>query len=260
MAKRLSLLVYTDSRTPLETSQSADGDVLLRSEFGVPLLWIFCFGGRNIWEPGDDIAARGGAVGSRNIYETPVEVALTRLQYATSALGGSRYLWPFLCPLPILERRLRARGRQGFVRVVAPWILTLAENDLDRWRATTAFAENCVHHADVDRMREARLALRQFEAFCPFVPHGDGRDLDRMEKLKVYRDRPEISRLVALMIGDGTAEDVLQRGIERDVIPHFEKARHLEPLKEEPLRPFPDEEGASSSSLLGRVAGLFRRR
>lgn len=266
VAGRISKLVYSEIRMEQGHSQSADGESLYRCDDGVPLLWIFCFGGRNIWDPGDDIQARGGAMGQRNPYETPIDVAITRLEQAEAALLEDEHLWPWLSAMPVLRRKLMTKPKKGFVRLVAPWIAGLGASEYEQWRRSTAYAENCVNFVNVGRVADARSSLAVLTPYCPLVPLLDGKDFNRLSAAKSEGDE-EAVRLAFLTIGVPENKDLLAESARREIAPLLEKARSLPP----PKAPSPAEKKAESApadavaaapsgGLLGKLGGLFRKK
>lgn len=266
VSARTSKLVYTDHRMQQGQSQSAEGEMLYRSDAGVPILWIFCFGGRNLWDPGDDIEARGGAMGQRNPYETPIDVAITRLEQAEAALLEDEHLWPWLSAMPFLRRKLMTKPKKGFLRLVAPWIASLGPEEYEQWRRSTAYAENCVNFVNVGRSADARASLSVLEPYCPLVPLLDGKDFKRLAAAKSDVDE-EAVRLALLTVGSPENRDRLAETARRDISPLLEKARSLPPPKA-PTPASSQKEAAPAAvvaapptgGLLGKLGGLFRRK
>lgn len=258
---RPSRLIYSVERTQLRESQSEIGEPLYSCQHGVPVTWLFAFGGRNIWNPGDTVKDRGGQVGKRNPYETPVEVALTRLEHVESALVHAPYIWPWLSAIPMLRRKLSVKKKSGYIRVVAPWVIGLKELQIDRWAAATAFAENAVNLLSANRREDGIRSLRELAPFCPFVPDGHLGDKEEFARLK-YEPRELFERRVALLtLGKPSEQESFEAGITRDISPAFSTYGSLPPID-----PVPGEKekerlpgGRATDSFFGRFSKMFNR-
>ncbi|HMZ51483.1 MAG TPA: hypothetical protein PK988_04390 [Candidatus Sumerlaeota bacterium] len=269
MAARHSYLIYSDRRTLLRESQSSDGETLFHSEHGVPMIWIFAFGGRNIWNVGDDVEARGGAVGKRNPYETSVEVATTRLEHAQDIISASPYLHPYLAGISVLRRKLLVKPKTGFIRIAAPWIMGLKDQDVDRWRSATAFAENSVNLLSAGREPEAVAALAELKAFCPLIPRGLSSDLAELQKNGAYRDHDEAMRLAFLTLGEPDNRQSFEKAVHKDVMEGLSAFRAA-PERKSIAMPAPkavaapaataDAAPSKPAGLLGKLTGLFGRK
>jgi hypothetical protein len=267
---RPSLLLLSDARTELRNSQSSDGDSLYRSNHGVPVAWIFAFGGRNIWNPGDDVEARGGVVGQRNPYETMVEVALARLEQAEGALQADPYLWPFLSPVIIMRRKLLTKSKGAFIRVAAPWVIGLQEQQIERWKAATAFAENAVNLVGAGRVPEGVQALQELAPFCPFVPKAHSGDRAALQSLVPYADQPEPLKLALAVLGEPDNRATFEQAVAREVAPGLDaygKLPHRAPLKAPVAvvsasgKSAPATTSASGGGgLMAKLGGLFKRK
>ncbi len=258
----------------MSESQSSDGEILFRSEHGIPLVWFVAFGGRNIWNPGDDVEARGGVVGKRNPYETVVEVAATRLEHAESVLAGAPYLRPWLAGMTILRNKLQAKPKTGFIRLVAPWVAGMKDAEVERWRSATAFAENAINLIGAGREPEAIVSLAQLKAFCPLLPGGISSDLDDLRKSRVYTGEEELLRLALLTVGEPDNREPFDKAARRSVGEALQEYHALPPRKSVALpkpvavaapatEPAPTPANAKETSkpgLLGRLAGLFGRK
>lgn len=266
VASRPSKLVFNETRRSLEESQAEGGEQLYQSDLGVPLLWVFAFGERNVWNPGDDIKSRGGAVGNRNPYETQVEVATVRLEHAESALASSApLLWPWLSAMAVLRRKLYGYPKTGFIRIVAPWMLSLKDAEIDRWRAATAFAENCVNFLLADRNMHASQSLRELKPFCPFVPLGSPKDLKAFQSAKGYEGRPEAMRIALMMLGEPENWGPFEKAVERDVEPAIRQYHdNLETMthssSQVPILDAGDAGTTASPGLLGKITGIFKKK
>lgn len=257
---RPSRLIYSESRTELRNSQSEDGDCQFYSNLGVPILWFFAFGGRNIWDPGDHVEERGGRVGERNPYETSLEVALTRLEHVEASISDDKYLWPLLSALPLMRRRLALKRKTGFLRVVAPWVIGLEQIHVDRWSAATAFAENFVNFLSHNRRPEAIRSIRELTPFCPFVPDGVLDDLKTIEAHKAYPKKPLEMRLTLLTMGEPQeAPETVENWVMRDVKPRLEAFRQLPPIATVPGDKPSRIPTRPTDSIFGRLKELFGR-
>ena len=266
---RSSYLVYRDARTDLETSQSLDGDVLYRSEHGVPLLWIFAFGGRNIWNPGDDVHARGGVVGKRNPYETSIEVASTRLEQALQVLPSAPYMWPWFSPMGMFARKLSTKPKAGYLRLVAPWMIGLEVHHFERWRSATAFAENATNLLGSGRFSEASRALAELREFCVLVPTGGPGDLERFGKSTFFpEESAEPVRLALHMLGVPDNPGPFAAGALRDVAGALAEYRKLPPAPVLPpvvvagkvvVAEQPSATQSAGAALLKKLSGMFKR-
>lgn len=258
---RPSRLMYSDDRTELRQSQTDFGDLLYSCNSGVPVTWLFAFGGRNLWSPGDTVKDRGGQVGKRNPYETPLDVALTRLEHVEAALADSKYIWPWLSGIPILRRKLAMKKKTGYVRVVAPWVIGLKEIQIDRWAAATAFAENAVNLLSANRREEGIRSLREIAPFCPFVPDGHLGDREEFNRIKEASQESFEFRVALLTLGTPAEPESFKAGVERDIIPAFRKYDKLPEI--EPIPGTKEKEklpGArTTDSFFGRFGKIFER-
>ncbi|MEO8378018.1 MAG: hypothetical protein ABI579_10135 [Candidatus Sumerlaeota bacterium] len=251
----------------LRESQFADGENLFHSEHGVPMIWIFAFGGRNIWNVGDDVKARGGAVGKRNPYETTVEVGTTRLEHAQDVITASPYLQPWLAGITVLRRKLLAKPKDGFIRIAAPWVMGLKDHDIDRWRSATAFAENAVNLLSSGREAEALAALAELKTFCPLVPRGISSDLADLQKNSAYKDQDEAMKLAFLTLGEPDNHEAFRKTVHRDVTEGLAALRAA-PERKSIAMPAPKiiaspadgKSPAVKPGLLGKLTGLFGKK
>ncbi|MBI1292422.1 hypothetical protein GC173_14480 [bacterium] len=259
--KRASHLIYTDKRTSLQSSQSTDGDVFYRSEEGVPVLWFFAFGARNVYTPGDTVEDRGGEVGNRNPYETQIETAIVRLEQAEGALQSDRYLWPMLSAMTVFRRKLMSRPKQAFIRVAAPWVIGLEDAQIDRWRAATAFAENCANFVSSGRSTEGLRALGELEPFCPFVPGGHSGDMDKLLKHPTHSEEEPVLKLGLLTLGSPDNRDVFEKAIRKEVADNLAAWQKL-PEKAAPVPIIPPSSSPESASrrLLRQLSDLFSKK
>jgi hypothetical protein len=269
MAQRVSYLICSEKRAVPGQENDVSGDILYQSDCGVPVLWLFCFGGRNVWEVGDDVESRGGAVGQRNPFETQVEVALTRLERAQDALSDNPHVWTWLSAMPILERKLSLQKKAHFVRLAAPWIGTLPTEQQERWRSSTAFVENFVNFLAANRRTEAAESIRRLADFCPFVAEGHGADKKAFEKCPQYKKEQRPMRVALLTLGEPQMRDLYERAVERDVAPALAEFEGMTPLAapNSTLIKVPDmpsqapqaAEAPKSGGLLGKLKGVFRK-
>ena len=227
-------------------------DVVAECPTGIPIAWIFCFGGRNIWEPDDQIKDRGGSSALRNRYETMAEVAEARLGNAVDALQGSPHLWVWLCSVEVLRRRLANRGKKGFLRVDANWAFK-EEKSREKAVILTAQAENIVNLILMSRVREISSVMSGFDSFCPFVPHLEEKDRKRFAKAKGFEQVQGARRAAARVAGmPPRDQDRFLQQVDEVCAPEFEKLGTLPPY---PMATAAD----AGEGLLARVKGLFRR-
>jgi len=264
--KRHCHLIYNDKRTLLQNSQSTEGDVLFRSEYGVPVLWFFAFGARNVYSPGDTVEDRGGEVGNRNPYETQIETAVVRLEQAEGALESDDYLWPLLGAISIFRRKLLSRPKQAFIRVAAPWVIGLDQAQIDRWRAATAFAENCANLISSGRPAEGVRSLAELKPFCPYVPGGHSGDLDDLAKLENFSGESEAMKLALLTLGIPDNREIFEKAVMKelpDKLGLFRALPKREPFKSDSIvmgsTPSKPTETASQK-LLGKISSFFGRK
>lgn len=248
----------------MEHSQSSEGQVLFRSDHGVPLLWIFAFGERNVWNPGDNVEDRGGIVGGRNWYQTQIDVATTRLEHVESAMkSGAPHLWPWLSAVAILRRKLYTRPKTGFIRIVAPWLLSLNDSEIERWRAATAFAENSIYYLLHNKNMLANESLGHLSDFCPFVPSGSPKDIDKFQKLAMYKDKEEAMRIALVMLGEPDNAKPFEKAVQRDVTKALTDYRDFVSNMSSQTVAKVEAEAAgskpsSSGGLISRLTGFFK--
>lgn len=264
---RISRLCFADGRSDPSQPLREEGELLYSCPDGVPVLWVFAFGGRNVWNPGDDVQARGGAVGQRLRFETPVEVALTRLEQAEDALRPLDSVWPWYAAVPMFRRKLSLKPKTGFLRLHAPWVETLPESEAFAWKSATAFAENFVNFHAAGQPWQAMESLRRLRSFCPFLAEGHGEDWKAFEAC-VRRGAPREVELALLTLGEPDQRDIFEAGARRDIAPALDALERAPRLP----RPVPPAAAASASSapapsgdgasggVLAKLTGLFRRR
>ncbi len=257
MSAKPSQLIFSTSRVDLRQSQEMSGEVLFESPDGVPVLWIFAFGARNVWNPGDQITDRGGAVGRRNAYETQVEVAQARLEHAQDSLSESQWLWPWYSAMPILRRKLHAKPASGFIRIRAPWLFELDDKELSAWRSATSLVENAVHSISAGKLQDTARCLNQLRAFCPLVPLGDAEDQKDFANNGLYSSESEAMRLALLTLGKASNEKVFQSAVEREVVPALESLKKLPPAPRRPAMPVVAD--GRKGGLLSKFGKLFGR-
>ncbi|MCB2154707.1 hypothetical protein KQI84_07445 [bacterium] len=229
-------------------------DVIAECPTGIPIGWIFCFGGRNIWEPDDHIEDRGGSSALRNRYETPVEVAEARMSNVVGAVQSSPHLWVWLSSLQLLQRRLSNRGKKGFIRVDANWAFK-QEKSREKIVILTAQAENIVNLILMGRIREVPNVLPSFDPFCPFVPHIEEKDAKRFAKAKGFENLDGARRAAALTVGlPPRDQERFLTQVDEVCQPEYEKLSSLPPYPMAAPATKVDDDG-----LLGKVKGLFRR-
>lgn len=243
------------------------GDVIYRSEDGIPLIWISVFGERNVWNVGDDVSARGGAVGARNVWETNVETALVRLDHAADTLKACPHVWPWMSPMLMLRRKLSIRSKEGFIRLCAPWTENLEEEDAETWKSAPAFLENFVNFISAGRRTEAAVSIRRLQPFCLFTPEGHGADREEFKANRHYRNETEKAvRSAFLMLGEpGEKLDMFRKAALNTVGPPMEEYAKLPPLPEPGsslVKTIDLEEDAPNggSGFLGKLTGYFWKR
>lgn len=192
MNTRPSELLYLDQRT------SETGTTLLKCPNGIPFGWFVLFGGRNYWEPDQLIEERGGVSSERDQLISPLEVSQPRLQNALDAFNQSPHLWPWVCSLEVLNKRLKTRSRKGFLKLQAPWA---SKEDLHSITKSTAYMENVVYQINSGNLNVSKL-LTQFNEHSPWSPNCLPEDQERFQKtLKTLNMPKSIVSLGELMIG-----------------------------------------------------------
>lgn len=165
-------------RTTSAAGSGSGSELVASSRDGLPFLWMILFGGRNYWQPDEEVAQRGGAAADRDLLQTPLEVAEARLLNASDALRSCPSTRPFSTAGPVLARRIASFGTRGILRVQAPWA---AGTDAARKRlgSLLALTENYVNCADAGRREMLPALAKAIAEYSPFVPHADGEDLAR---------------------------------------------------------------------------------
>jgi hypothetical protein len=196
---RESRLLYLPRPTGGDTVEP--GEVLSVSLEGIPMGWVFLFGGRNYWEPDEQVGERGGAASERQRFETPLEVADARLLNAMSSLRDSPHLWVWFASMEILRRRLKSKAKAGFLQLDAAWAFETPEIAA-KTSQTPAYAENYVNMVNINRIENIPQYVSPLERICPFVPycHPDDRKRARMAAKKLG-DMSEAAAAAALLIG-----------------------------------------------------------
>ncbi len=264
-ANRQSKLIFSMRRSDRTGSQTGAEEVLYRCDDGIPMLWVFAFGARNVWDPGDHVEDRGGAVGERNPYETQIEVALARIEHAEANLRSAAPLWFWFSALPLLRRKLLPKPRHGFVRVSAPWLASADDETAVSWRRAPSFAENVVNYVGAGDPSMAIRNLRELDPLCPFLPLGKLGDVNQLARVSAEaKDQDPAVSLALMTLGRPVLKEAFERGIHHDVEPALEKHEKLpaeafrlpEPRVESAS---PTVESAPGGSLVGKLTGLFRR-
>ncbi|MDK2973359.1 MAG: hypothetical protein PWP23_3114 [Candidatus Sumerlaeota bacterium] len=231
MARPSRLLYLT---TALHQQGGAEsGDEVCSCPDGIPLGWVMLFGGRNYWEPDEQVAARGGAVGDRTRFETPIEVAEARLTNAISSLRSSEHLWVWFAALEILRLRIKGKGKTGVLRLEAPWALDNATHR-DKTSRATAFAENYVNMVSVDRIENIPQYVAPLDKICPFVPYCKPDDHARFRKAAgIFKEYGEPAQAAALLVGIPQSDhDKFLRRVTSVYEPEFTKIPNLPPYPE----------------------------
>lgn len=255
---RESKLLFTNERTGGDAGvQKGTGELLFHSSRGIPILWLLVFGERNVWDPGDTVKTRGGAVGERPLYEINAEVAQYRLEHAESALKHDQHFWPWFSVLPILRRKLLARPKTGFLHLHAPWLQSIKKKDLPKLHQATAFAENAVNFVSFGDRSRARQMLRELGLFCPFVPLADGEDLKRFQKAaRPLGVSSEALALALLSLGESDKPEAYRTVVEREVAPVLESGKKLPP-PESQVQIAREE---SAAGVMTRLMGFLRKK
>jgi len=194
-------LIHYPETLGLSEATSGEGYVLLESDGpALPFGWLFLFGSRNIWEPGQSVEARGGAAAVRDPTVTPMDIAQVRLGEAASTLGGDALLAPYCAPLTLLQRALEAAGQRGQLRLQSP-PGAFGESKKDpaekrhRFLECVALAENAVYLLGQKNREQARRVLGSLGTFCSFVPTGnpavDAKELQKRARRMKGRSAPE---------------------------------------------------------------------
>lgn len=262
MPNRTSNLIFSNQRTDSTDFTSSKGELLYSSQNGIPLSWIFAFGGRNIWTPGDSVEERGGVVGQRHTYETQVEVALNRLENVQNELSqDTPWLWPWLSPISLLRRKLMTKSPKGFIRIAAPWTTQLKKADQEHFRSAIAYAENAVHSSAQGNHIQSAQRLSKLTPFCPFVPQGKENDQALFEKLPFFQGEELPLRIALINLGEPSNRKPFDQAVSRDVAPAWE---NYQPLKQPTKIPPPTKKevqvhGLDKGGILGKIKSLFKR-
>lgn len=214
---------------PAEGAEPATSEVLATSEQGIPIGWIMCFGGRNFWEPDDKVIDRGGTSANRDRYQTPLEVADARLINAIEVFRADPHLWVWFAALEIHRRRLIARGKNGFIRLEAPWAFA-TEKMRNQMHQALPQAENYVNYASTDRHALFQSTAAVFDEICPFVPHWEEGDERRFRKAKACAGLDDAVRAAAMIVGlPGNDPGAFPRTVETQYKQEFLKLGSLPP-------------------------------
>lgn len=203
-------LIHYPETQGLSDTTSGRAMVLLEScSDKLPFGWLFLFGSRNIWEPGETVEARGGAAADRDPTATPIDIALVRLHEAAGVLRNDPVLGPLFAGLDLLERVLESAGERGQLRLQSPpgAFGEGKEHAEKRSRVLerVAVAENIVFHMGHKGGREqVAHALNSLRSLCAFVPKGElASDWKAMQKAaKKLGDRCPVEQSpVRLLVG-----------------------------------------------------------
>lgn len=162
-----------------EGAEPPEPEVVSTSEEGLPLGWVFCFGGRNYHDPEDVIVARYGTAAARDPLATPIDVAEARLGNAITVLEENEHLWPWFASLTLLRQRLAARSGRGVLRIEAPWL----ESTSAEYKAIGSLGENYVNCTTASRLDPLPRLARELGRVCPFVPACQPGDLKAFHKV-----------------------------------------------------------------------------
>jgi hypothetical protein len=183
-------------------------DLMVSDSVEFPFGWLFLFGSRNIWEPGETLKARGGAAAERNPAITPMEAAEVRLHEATQTLLRDPDLAPIGETLGLLDRVLKSAGSRGQLRLSSPPKSFGRADSLEEKRRRlmelVAMGENVVYYLGQGNRTSAIQALKNLEDRCAFVPttewSRDVRTLKRKAK-SLNSSMPLEVAAVRLLIG-----------------------------------------------------------
>ncbi len=254
---RASRLLYSQERIGHEAA--SQGDVIAECTDGIPMGWLFCFGGRNFWAPDDLVADRGGTAAERNRFETPLEVADARLAQALDGLRGEPHMWVWFAPVDLLHRRIQARGKRGYLRLDATWAFEGGRNT-EAINSVPAFVENYVNRVTTGILHDLELIGKPLRAISPFVPICRPEDRKAFEKAKAYRDREGVHRAAALVAGTPARDhEIWNAGIERTVAPEFAALDDLPPYPELPAVAPGTGKPATDRGLMGKLKSMMGR-
>jgi len=248
---RTSRLLFAHERSG---DSARGGDVVFECEDGIPLGWLLCFGGRNFWNPDDQVADRGGTAAQRDRFETPLDVADARLSQAIDVLRGCPHLWVWLAPVDPFLRRLQSRGKRGFLRLEAPWADAALLNSLP------AYVENYVNLVVASRLADIARVAAPIEKVSPFVPVCHSDDRKRFDRSPAYRNQADLRRVAALVVGL-PADDAETWHARLDLVaaPAYARLANLPPY---PAAPRAATAGAptETSSFMARLKNLVGKK
>ncbi|MBI5154430.1 hypothetical protein HZA57_04250 [Candidatus Poribacteria bacterium] len=254
---REARLIYIQERWRATAPEKAE--VVAESADGIPVGWIFLFGGRNVWEPDDKVEDRGGSSADRNRYESSMEVADARLSGTIDALRECPHLWGWMASMAIFHRRLRARGMKGFVRLDANWAFH-NEQSRERINNCIAYVENAVNLIISARLPLISKTLAPLEEFCPFVPRYDAADLKRFKGAKPHRGLEGAPRAAALVVGlPPTQEDRFLALVKEECGSAFEGLERLGAPSAPAAAVKVSSPESEPQGVLARIRGLLRR-
>jgi hypothetical protein len=220
-----SQLLVTASRYAADQTPD-NAEVLFEAASGIPFLWFLCFGARNTYYPGVSIAEHGGAASERDRFETQIEDAQYRIEHVLENMRPNRYLWPWLSPLVLLERKLKARPKSHYLYLSTP--AQTARGDL---RRAISYAENAVNYISAGNTLASIPMLESLEGICPVVFFGDDKDRQRLAAAKDYASyTPEAARVALLQLGMPPRDsDILLRQAVEITTPELEALAKLPP-------------------------------
>ncbi len=256
---RVSRLLYSAGRSGHEASVEAE--TIAECEDGIPMGWLFCFGGRNFGNPDDQVADRGGKAAERNRFETPLDVGEARLAQALDGLRASPHLWVWFAPVELLHRRIQARGKRGFLRLDATWAFQGGAN-LETMNNVPAFVENYINRVNSGIVHDLELFSKPLLEISPFVPVCRPDDRRTFDKAKAYRNRQGVHRIAALVTGSPVLDPELwNTRLEQHIAPEMTKPDELPPYPESPV---PADDGkqkqpAPERGLLGKLKSMIGR-
>ncbi len=201
------LMYYPETPGLTETATGAGRALMESSSARLPLGWLFLFGSRNVWEPGESVDERGGAAGKRDPAVASVEVARVRLEEATKTLVHDKEIGAFMFPMQNFTSLMALLGNKGQFRLLSPPGSMGKSKDVQEQRKyfleTVALSENLVFHlASSGRNAASSRSLRLLLDRCDFTPQGD-----------LARDLRDLKKFHARLPGAATLEEALARAL-----------------------------------------------
>ncbi len=225
---RQSRILFTPERAGSENVRKGEGEMLFSSENGIPLVWLFVFGERNVWNAGDSIEKKGIAA-ERALFEVNIEAALYRLDHVIDNLVDAERIWPWFTSMNILKRKFLTKPKAGFIHVHAPWFGNMKGEEIKKIAAATSMAENAVNYISQGNYDQAALMFQEIPDVVPFIPFGFQDDHLRFERaLKQNRQKEPALGLATLMIGESDHAEIFRNQVEKECKPAFEAIKFFE--------------------------------